>query len=358
MTTDIRHLARVVTIDGVHPAHNADRLEIASVGGWQVVVRRGEYSPGDRAVFTEIDAAVPVEDARFGITGPMAEQATTVDGESRFVIRSVSLRGNLSQGMLFDITAFPDLADTPVGTDVTAALGIVKFQAELPDDSSFIGDFPSRFARKSDAERIQNLTDLWPDLVTRDWLATEKLDGTSVTLVNDGGRVRVAGRNFEVVPVGQPIWDAVDVTEFLGATSDGDAVQGELVGPKIGGNRLGLDQPRFAVFAVYRQGRPVPRPDWPAWATDRSVPVLDEAFADLVSTGHTPEEVIAAVDGLMSSVSPGHRAEGVVFHSADAATVTGLQRPNFKVISNSYLLKGGTGRGGRSRRHQIGRAHV
>lgn len=261
MTTDIRHLARVVTIDSIHPAQNADRLEITMVGGWQVVVRKSSFSPGDRTVFAEIDAAVPVDDPRFGITGPMAEQATTIDGTPRFVIRSVSLRGNLSQGMLFDIAAFPDLADTPVGTDVTDALGIVKFDAELPDDSSFIGDFPSRFARKSDAERIQNLTVLWPDLTGHDWIATEKLDGTSVTLINDGGRVRVAGRNFEVVPEGQPIWDAVDVTEFLDATSDGDAVQGELVGPKIGGNRLGLDRPRFAVFAVYRQGRPVPRPD-------------------------------------------------------------------------------------------------
>lgn len=38
-----RKLARVVTVDDVIQHDNADLLEIAIVGGWKCIVRKGEF---------------------------------------------------------------------------------------------------------------------------------------------------------------------------------------------------------------------------------------------------------------------------------------------------------------------------
>lgn len=52
----MRKMARVVKIDNVVEHLNSDNLEIAIVGGWQVIIRKGEFKTGDIAVFCEIDS--------------------------------------------------------------------------------------------------------------------------------------------------------------------------------------------------------------------------------------------------------------------------------------------------------------
>ena len=54
-----RELAYIVKIDGILPIEGADRVEIAQVGGWRIMVRKGQFHPGDLAVYFEIDAKVP-----------------------------------------------------------------------------------------------------------------------------------------------------------------------------------------------------------------------------------------------------------------------------------------------------------
>lgn len=45
-----RKMARIVQIDDIIPHTNADSLEIAKIGGWQVVVKKDEFKKGDHAV--------------------------------------------------------------------------------------------------------------------------------------------------------------------------------------------------------------------------------------------------------------------------------------------------------------------
>ena len=55
----IRELCYVVTIDEIRPIPGRDRVECAVVGGWTVMVRKGQFKPGDPGIYFEIDSKVP-----------------------------------------------------------------------------------------------------------------------------------------------------------------------------------------------------------------------------------------------------------------------------------------------------------
>lgn len=132
---EIRKLASIVTIDEILPAQNADRLEIAKVGGWQVVVGKDTFKAGDKAVFFEIDSQVPALVARYGLSegmlkfglseGMLKQAKNDENGTLRLTIKTAKLRGNLSQGMLAPARAF-ELEHLPVGKDVTDLLNVTK----------------------------------------------------------------------------------------------------------------------------------------------------------------------------------------------------------------------------------------
>ncbi len=57
-----RELAYTVRIDDIKSIEGADRVEIAMVRGWTVMVRKGQFKPGDLAIYFEIDSKVPETD--------------------------------------------------------------------------------------------------------------------------------------------------------------------------------------------------------------------------------------------------------------------------------------------------------
>ena len=60
-----RKLVSIQTIDDIQPIENADNIEVASVGGWNIVIRKGEFKKGNKAFYFEIDSMLPLEDERF-----------------------------------------------------------------------------------------------------------------------------------------------------------------------------------------------------------------------------------------------------------------------------------------------------
>ena len=54
-----RSLASVQRIRSLAPIAGADAIEVATVRGWKVVVKKGEFAVGDLAVYVEIDAFLP-----------------------------------------------------------------------------------------------------------------------------------------------------------------------------------------------------------------------------------------------------------------------------------------------------------
>ena len=97
----MRKMATVRRIDSIRLIPDADAIECAVVGGWTVVVKKGEYKPCDLAVYVEIDAWIPNDIAPF-LTKP-GQEPKEFEGIKGERLRTVKLRGQLSQGLLLPV---------------------------------------------------------------------------------------------------------------------------------------------------------------------------------------------------------------------------------------------------------------
>lgn len=124
-----RKLATIRKIAAIEPIEGADAIEVAVVDGWKVVVKKGEFQVGSLAVYLEIDSWVPTELAPFLSKGKEPREYEGIKGER---LRTVKLRGQLSQGLLLPLQTVYELPSTTncdvLGDDVTEALGILKWE--------------------------------------------------------------------------------------------------------------------------------------------------------------------------------------------------------------------------------------
>jgi RNA ligase (TIGR02306 family) len=342
----LRKLARIVRVASLEPAANADNLLRARVGGWSVLVKRDEgFVEGQLAVYFEPNAFLPEENPVFGWLMERSTRKMELDDGS-FVsghrLGQIRLRGTLSEGLLMSLEALGlDANEFPLGSDVTERLGILKYErlsTEALAKSDLAGDFPTHLARKTDSERAQNLVPVWEILRQLRWIATEKIDGQSMTVLRTvDGELIVCQRNHMVKP-GGALWEAAE-RYGLDALLPGETVQMELYGPGIQANPLRIrgEKPVIGVFAFFRDRVPQQRSVWPDFALKHAVPIYEHLSGELPET---VDEALDKIDRIKSLVNPERAAEGVVFHTADGSVLEELERrPNFKVISATYAIK-------------------
>ena len=230
-----RELAYVVKINSVEPIVGSDNCEAAIVGGWRVMVRKGQFEPGDLAVYFEIDSKLPETDERFAF---MARKNYKVKTQ-RYTFGGKGLM--ISQGLLMsaedlgwnkeDMTEFGDERFVTKELGVTYAVAednvrkgsgdpnqkykamgarhvklaktrwwrwlmkrewgrklLFKFFGKKKDNPrGWPNHFP--YIHKTDEERCENMP--WILQNKEPWIVTEKLDGTSCTYILE----RLKGRN-------------------------------------------------------------------------------------------------------------------------------------------------------------------
>ena len=337
----VRKLATVERILDTQPVPNSDRLDVVRVRGWNVVTQRNEFTPGSSAVYFEIDSFLPVR-PEFEFLRPSSFKK--MGEEEGFRLRTVKLRGQVSQGLVLPVATFPELAAMPaIGTDVTEILGVKKYEPPIPASISgkIKGAFPAN-ARKTDQERIQNL---WDEYATkyRDvaFEETLKLDGSSMTVYFCNGAFGVCSRNWELHPSEKnTLWRvarSLDLEAKLQSLDRNLAIQGELMGPQIQKNREKLAAHRFFVFDIWDIDRqaylsPAARSHLVERLELDAVPVTSPSVR-VFSEFSTIADLLAHADGPSLN---GDRREGLVYKSLqpfDGETIS------FKVVSNRWLLK-------------------
>lgn len=92
-----RELAYLVKIDNVTPIAGYDRVELAHVGGWTVVVGKNEFKPGDIAVYFEIDSQLPAKP-------PFVDMEFLA--KKHFKVKTQRMCKSVSQGLLMSIESF------------------------------------------------------------------------------------------------------------------------------------------------------------------------------------------------------------------------------------------------------------
>jgi len=315
--TNLRKLVTLRKIDALDPIPNADAIEVATVEGWKVVVKKGEFKVGDLCVYFEIDSFLPDGNPAWQFL--VDKQGREFEGKRGHRLKTIKLRGQLSQGFVIPLASAPAVHDAfkdmqfMLGTDAaiteirqldfSAVLGVVKWDPPLPAALAGLakGLFPS-FIRKTDQERCQNLgraifgyeDEMFPfdignlpedalqtmqdkgllewvgDALGGKWMkvipaeaspdaayeVTMKMDGSSATFFHRDGEVGVCSRNLEL-KVDEANKDNTFVRMLFDSTLNvvlpelgNIAIQGELMGPAIQGNRENLKDFTFFVFEV------------------------------------------------------------------------------------------------------------
>lgn len=324
----MRKLATVRTVLDVQPIPGADAIECVTVDGWKVVAKKGEYSIGDHATYFEIDSWIPEHIAPF-----LCKDKREYNGIVGARLRTVKLRGQISQGLLLPA---PEAAND--GDDLTDALGIQKYEPPVPTQLAGLarGNFPS-FIPKTDQERIQNLRsdlEVWASNGSM-WEVTEKLDGSSMTVYLHHDQFGVCSRNLDLTETdSNSFWGmarASNLEALLRGLGKNIALQGELIGPGIQGNRYALPVHQFRIFDIYdiQAGRyfdPAERANMVMALGLECAPVLD-----CVSLrGCAISNLLGAAEG-PSTLNPKVEREGLVYKNMAC-------EDSFKAISNKFLL--------------------
>lgn len=326
----MRQLASIQKIKKLDLIPDADAIEKATVLGWQLVVKKGEFAAGDYCVYVEIDSLLP-DIPEFEFMKPRGMR-----------VRTVRLRGQVSQGICFLTSILPAAVPVQEGLDVTELLGIKKYEPPVPACLAGImrGDFPS-FIPKTDETRVQVLQPLLDEMKEKQCYVAEKLDGSSVTYFLKDNTFGVCSRNLELAEAdGNTLWNAareMKVEEKLKSLGRNYALQGEIIGEGIQGNKYKLKGQQVFFFSVFDIDayRYLDFADFVHLIKElafETVPILED---DYVLTN----SISALVNKSMGkSVLFDVQREGIVIRPLKEK-FTGTGRCSFKAINPEFLLR-------------------
>lgn len=354
---DKRKLVTLRTIDSITPIAGADSIEAAHIGGWTSVVRKGEFSEGQKVFYFETDSMLPLNKKPFMFL--RSRGVTKYDGQEYHLLKAMRLRGVISDGLVMPISILKDFtsrAGEEEDDDYTDLFGVLKY--EDPIDSGSL-QFPN-WLSKTNELRIQNLPELVDYIAKTNsseaWYATEKIDGTSCTIWCDGD-CGVCSHNYGLTSGDNVYWNIAKTPsinyegrllsplDYLKAKSSGYkrlALQGEIFGEGIQNNPLGIKGQRILFFNLNVNG---------AYITMDTVKTEYKELLDHwvpihpISLQPSMEQIIAQPDKVTTLVSGAKpvQIEGFVWRNKKAIVIKlpgdEYLRASFKVIADRYRLK-------------------
>ena len=398
-----RELAYVVLVDGIEELPGYDRVESAIIGGWRCIVPKGQFKVGDPGIYFEIDSKVPSNNPAFFFLE-----------KRNYKIKTQKMCKSISQGLLMHaadfgwelvrdeehnfyiwdgkICHYPDDESRFLTKDLGVTYADIEDnQRKAPSIDKYkkmAQRHPTVFRKpfvrwlmkrqwgkdlmffffgkkkdkkngwpewvsKTDEERIENMPWILKDS-TKQWIATEKIDGTSTTFTMKRGKRKgkydfyVCSRNVCFDSVDKPCyydtniyWEMAEkygmfevLQQLLEYLPDAQwvTIQGETYGEGVQKNTYDISGHDFMAFnfITSNHGR---------WNTLNMKKLLENGFGvpcvpvlnESMILPETVEELRKYVNSEPSTVN-GKIKEGIVFRSLD-----GIQ--SFKCVSPEYLLK-------------------
>lgn len=330
----MRKLASIQRIKALDPIVGADAIERATVLGWQLVVKKGEFKVGELCVYCEVDCLMP-DDSKFEFLKPRGMR-----------IKTVRLRGQISQGICFPLSILPNGFDMQEDADCTAVLGIIKYEPPIPACLNGIakGTFPS-FIPKTDEMRVQILQELLDRYKGEACYVSEKMDGSSATFYVNDKEFGVCTRNLELVEDPEnTIWKIareLDIEGKLRARGINIAIQGEIIGEGVQGNPLKLRGQSIRFFNVVD----IARREYLSF--DKFMEFmrgLSLETVPIITADYRLENDINALVKMAtrkSLICPDAWAEGIVIRPLIERTDSVIGRVSFKAVNPEFLLKTG-----------------
>lgn len=336
-----RVLAQIVKITNIMPIKDADQIELANVLGWDVVIKKNDFHVNDLAIYFTIDSVLDGE----------KEYCNFLQGKR---LKTKKIRGVVSQGLLGPLQwlnyhdANYNVLDLKEGDNVTQKLNVKKYinpTEEYIYKNICKSTFPD-FCPKTDEERIQNIPYKIKNLVGKKIVVTKKFDGTSATFIHlkTDSKFLICSRNNIVTDFNDNSYlhffemsKKYNLEEKMQKLNKNIAIQGEICGPKINGNRLKLKENDLFVFNIYD----IESEKYLLW--DEVIDITRELnlktvdvvyYGDMKTEWLTVNKLLELADS--QTYIYGDICEGIVIKTDDA-----FGRISFKVISNKFLLKHG-----------------
>jgi len=237
-----KKLAYGVKIKEIREIPGADRIELATVMDYTVVVKKGEYKPGDMGIYVEVDSLLPdgldselsikynllknheigknmTDEEREHALKALQEQSKYPYFEflrdKKFKIKSMKLSkfGVISQGILFRPVDLGITDKVKEGQDFTIQFNITEIVQDEEEAGLNTGKkdgwlvrklmkykwfrnwrkrhniaevWDPSFPSKSDEENVQKIyTKMFAQYADKEWVATEKLEGQNITVYSE-----------------------------------------------------------------------------------------------------------------------------------------------------------------------------
>lgn len=342
------------SITRIDPIPGADAIELATVGGYQCVIRKGAQAVGEVMLYIPEAAVLPPDViTALGLDGKLS-------GSAKNRVKTIKLRGQLSQGLLYPL---PHVEFLDYEHDFAPELGITKYTPVIPAHfgGSVVGVNSLQLEPWIDIDSVKSMRSFNPETATwndpfdgRSVVATLKVHGTAFCCtasvegfyLSSKGMGR-AGRAL-VEAEGNVYWRAakkfalpetVENTRALFGL-DKVSVYGEVYGPGVQDLTYGAAEIDFRAFDVRINGRWLSPKSAELFAFRLGIPFVPVVYAGIYNYEHLvelAEALTGDVGGLVSAVQ-----EGIVLRALDrhpSEAVQSSDRLVGKIVSSRYLLR-------------------
>lgn len=324
---------------------------MARILGWNVIVKKNEFNVGDKVVYFEIDSLLPEDN-------PMFDFLKSSKGKMK-PIQTKKIRGVVSQGLAMPCKDL-NCENFDIGEDVTEFLKVKKHEIpEIPFYKNMraatLDKFPY-FIPKTDETRVQVLQEKLNLSAGKVFVATEKLDGTSITCFVRNGQFGVCSRNLLLNPnVPSPYADYVKriglekkMQKLYEVLKYDFAIQGELIGTGIQGNKYQLSDTEMKLFNFYNITEQTDigffdktfRYDMKDVADALELETVPIIADDFIMTNDI--DALVKYSQGQSVLNPSIYREGIVFRAKYPSDFYALNfglRMSFKAINPDFLCK-------------------
>ncbi len=323
-------LATIEKILEITPHPNADSLDLVKVLGWTCISNKSNgFKVGDLIVYIRTDTVVADR--------PEYEFLRN----KNFRVKPIRLRGIMAEGLIVPLTE--SVQGKLEGEDVSEIVGVTKYEKPLSANLSGIAKRALPYGiSKTDEERGQNYPALIDEVTGKDVVITMKMDGSSATYIYKDGEFDVCSRSLSLVQNSSNTfwsWAIVhDLEKRLRDIGQNIIIRGELCGPSIQKNPMGLEKHNFFLFDVLDGDtlRPLNYAGRIGWAQMLNVTPVPVVWSGTFSKTMKDLEDIA--ENL--TYNNGAPAEGIVIRpSEEAHSFCMNSRLSFKVVSKKYGAK-------------------
>ena len=326
----------------------SDNLELAYIKNWQCVIKKGEFTRGEKVLYIQPDAQIAKEGT------PWADGIRSyLSGSGR--VKIAVIRKQISNGIILKLSEVADFLDE---NDVCGSLKIKHYEAPAPQClEAKSGNLPPGI-EKSDEENYQSLDDAELRLGEKA-LMTRKIDGSSAIIYfhPEEDEIRICSRSMELRPeldnnytkACRPYFDSVRALAKM--INSPVCIRGEVYGNGLNANKANLDAKKPLGFAVYGVRLPERFDDlgvrYGCWGSDWHFTKLNDLLAEAEEKGFGKQlkrfetvpvlgEVVITKELLEEyEQKPAEDGEGVVFNFTYC---DGLPR-SYKDKSAAYYAK-------------------